>query len=252
MKRGDYMKIIKRNAAKCNKCGDIIESTHRHDFKWCSCRTVAVDGGLEYIKRCFKSEGDYTDLSETIYDDIKKIYCIQGLTSSGKTTITERVSKELNIPVLISHTTRPIREGIEENGKTYHFVDNDFFNENEFLEQRHYNTEYGVWKYGLHISELQNKPYSLFIVDRQGYEELQDKLGEDKLVSIFIEVSEEELKRRNKLRGDCPKEFSRRLKSDIEEFKGHISDYIVYNNNLEDAVKKVKEIIIDEMSELEI
>lgn len=246
------MKIIKRNAAKCNKCGDIIESTHRHDFKWCSCRTVAVDGGLEYIKRCFKSEGDYTDLSETIYDDIKKIYCIQGLTSSGKTTITERVSKELNIPVLISHTTRPIREGIEENGKTYHFVDNDFFNENEFLEQRHYNTEYGVWKYGLHISELQNKPYSLFIVDRQGYEELQDKLGEDKLVSIFIEVSEEELKRRNKLRGDCPKEFSRRLKSDIEEFKGHISDYIVYNDNLEDTVKKVKEIIIDEMSELEI
>lgn len=241
------MKIIKRNAAKCNKCGDIIESTHRHDFKWCSCRTVAVDGGLEYIKRCFKSEGDYTDLSETIYDDIKKIYCIQGLTSSGKTTITERVSKELNIPVLISHTTRPIREGIEENGKTYHFVDNDFFNENEFLEQRHYNTEYGVWKYGLHISELENKPYSLFIVDRQGYEELQDKLGEDKLVSIFIEVSEEELKRRNKLRGDCPKEFSRRLKSDIEEFKGHISDYIVYNNNLEDAVKKVKEIIINEM-----
>ena len=246
------MKIIKRNAAKCNKCGDIIESTHRHDFKWCSCRTVAVDGGLEYIKRCFKSEGDYTDLSETIYDDIKKIYCIQGLTSSGKTTITERVSKELNIPVLISHTTRPMREGIEENGKTYHFVDNNFFNENEFLEQRLYHTEYGVWKYGLHISELQNKPYSLFIVDRQGYEELQDKLGEDKLVSIFIEVSEEELKRRNKLRGDCPKEFSRRLKSDIEEFKGHISDYIVYNNNLEDAVKKVKEIIIDEMSELEI
>ncbi len=246
------MKIIKRNAAKCNKCGDIIESTHRHDFKWCSCRTVAVDGGLEYIKRCFKSEGDYTDLSETIYDDIKKIYCIQGLTSSGKTTITERVSKELNIPVLISHTTRPIREGIEENGKTYHFVDNNFFNENEFLEQRHYNTEYGVWKYGLHISELQNKPYSLFIVDRQGYEELQDKLGEDKLVSIFIEVSEEELKRRNKLRGDCPKEFSRRLKSDIEEFKGHISDYIVYNDNLEDTVKKVKEIIIGEMSELEI
>lgn len=241
------MKIIKRNAAKCNKCGDIIESTHRHDFKWCSCRTVAVDGGLEYIKRCFKSEGDYTDLSETIYDDIKKIYCIQGLTSSGKTTITERVSKELNIPVLISHTTRPIREGIEENGKTYHFVDNNFFNENEFLEQRLYHTEYGVWKYGLHISELQNKPYSLFIVDRQGYEELQDKLGEDKLVSIFIEVSEEELKRRNKLRGDCPKEFSRRLKSDIEEFKGYISDYIVYNDNLEDAVKKVKEIIIDEM-----
>ena len=246
------MKIIKRNAIKCNKCGDIIESTHRHDLKWCSCKTVAVDGGLEYIKRCSKSEGDYIELSETIYDDIKHIYCIQGFTSSGKDSITNRVSKELNIPILISHTTRPIRDGIEENGKTYHFVDDKFFNENEFLEQRHYNTEYGVWKYGLHISELENKPYSLFIVDRQGYEELQSQLGEDKLISIFIEVPEEELKRRNKLRGDCSKEFSRRLKSDIEEFKGHISDYIVYNDNLEDAIKKVKEIIIDEMSEMEI
>ena len=187
------------------------------------------------------------------YDEIYKDFVDEViLVDDNSQDNTKLVSKELNIPILVSHTTRPIREGIEENGKTYHFVDNDFFNENEFLEQRHYNTEYGVWKYGLHISELENKPYSLFIVDRQGYKELQNKLGEDKLVSIFIEVSEEELKRRNKLRGDCPKEFSRRLKSDIEEFKGYISDYIVYNDNLEDAVKKVKEIIIDEMSELEI
>ena len=131
------MKIIKRNAVKCNKCGDIIESTHRHDLKWCSCKTVAVDGGLEYIKRCSKSEGDYIELSETIYDDIKHIYCIQGFTSSGKDSITNRVSKELNIPILVSHTTRPPREG-EENGKTYHFVDDKFFDENEFLEQKEY------------------------------------------------------------------------------------------------------------------
>lgn len=182
---------------------------------------------------------------------LKKIFAIQGFTSSGKDTIAKRISKELNIPILVSHTTRPPRNG-EINGVSYHFVNDNFFNENEFLEERLYNTEYGVWKYGLHQSELEDKPYSLFIVDRQGYEKLQEKLGEDKLISIFIEVSEEELKRRNKLRGDCPKEFSRRLKSDIEEFRGHISDYIVCNDNLENAVKKVKEIIIDEMSELEI
>ena len=245
------MKIIKRNAAKCNKCGDIIESTHRHDFKWCSCRTVAVDGGLEYIKRCFKSEGDYTDLSETIYDDIKKIFAIQGFTSVGKDSIANRVSKELNIPILVSHTTRPPRDG-EINGVSYHFVDDKFFNENEFLEQRHYNTEYGVWKYGLHISELENKPYSLFIVDRQGYEELQNQLGEDKLVSIFIEVSEEELRERNELRGDCKKEFERRLEDDKKRFDGYLSDYVVYNNDLENAIEKAKFIIIDEMSEMEI
>ena len=56
---------IKRNAIKCNHCGDVIESTHTHDFKWCSCETVAVDGGKSYCKRCFKNHpDDFEDLSE--------------------------------------------------------------------------------------------------------------------------------------------------------------------------------------------
>lgn len=58
------MKILIRNAIKCNSCGDEIESTHRHDFKWCSCKSCAVDGGLAYQKRCAKSEDSYTDISE--------------------------------------------------------------------------------------------------------------------------------------------------------------------------------------------
>lgn len=43
-----------RNRIKCAKCGDIIESLHRHDFKWCSCRSVAVDGGQDYQRVCFE------------------------------------------------------------------------------------------------------------------------------------------------------------------------------------------------------
>ena len=57
-------KLIK-NAIKCNNCGDIIESKYTHDFKFCSCRTVSVDGGLSYAKRSFKNSPlDFTDLSE--------------------------------------------------------------------------------------------------------------------------------------------------------------------------------------------
>ena len=56
---------IKRNAIKCNHCGDVIESTHRHDFKSCSCGTVSVDGGKDYFRRCFKnSPEDFEDLAE--------------------------------------------------------------------------------------------------------------------------------------------------------------------------------------------
>ncbi len=39
------------NRIKCKKCGDIIESKHRHDFKWCKCNSIAVDGGKDYLKR---------------------------------------------------------------------------------------------------------------------------------------------------------------------------------------------------------
>lgn len=59
------MRKIKRNVIKCNHCGDVIESTHVHDFKFCSCGTVAVDGGKQYCKRCFKtSPDDFEDLTE--------------------------------------------------------------------------------------------------------------------------------------------------------------------------------------------
>lgn len=44
------MKIV-RNAAKCLKCNDEIESMHVHDFKYCKCGTIFVDGGKDYIRR---------------------------------------------------------------------------------------------------------------------------------------------------------------------------------------------------------
>lgn len=54
---------IKSNKIQCLKCGDIIESTHVHDFKWCSCERVAVDGGKEYLRRA-GNPNDYVELSE--------------------------------------------------------------------------------------------------------------------------------------------------------------------------------------------
>lgn len=58
---------ILRNAAKCLSCGDEIESVHRHDFKFCSCRKIAVDGGKSYIRRV--GDGPMEDLSEFDYEE---------------------------------------------------------------------------------------------------------------------------------------------------------------------------------------
>jgi len=48
---------------KCTKCNDVIESKNRHDFVWCSCKSVAVDGGTAYLRR-LGNPGDFIDLSE--------------------------------------------------------------------------------------------------------------------------------------------------------------------------------------------
>ena len=59
------MKRIIRNAIRCNHCGDVIESTYRHNYVECSCGTVAVDGGTDYLRRSFRhTKDDYTELSE--------------------------------------------------------------------------------------------------------------------------------------------------------------------------------------------
>lgn len=53
------------NKIKCNKCGQIIESTYTHDFVMCNCGCSAVDGGKSYLKRNFTPEYGYTEMCET-------------------------------------------------------------------------------------------------------------------------------------------------------------------------------------------
>jgi len=54
---------IKSNKILCLKCNDLIESKHRHDFKYCSCENIFVDGGKDYLRRG-GTLTDYNDLSE--------------------------------------------------------------------------------------------------------------------------------------------------------------------------------------------
>lgn len=42
--------MIIRNAVKCNKCQEVIQSTHVHDYVECMCQETMVDGGNEYFR----------------------------------------------------------------------------------------------------------------------------------------------------------------------------------------------------------
>ena len=63
---------IVKNAIRCNFCGEIIESKYRHDYRECTCGRVAVDGGKDYLRRCFTEITDFTDMSTVVEVDENK------------------------------------------------------------------------------------------------------------------------------------------------------------------------------------
>ena len=82
------MKKIIRNAIQCKLCGEVIESTDRHNYVECKCGACAVDGGHDYLRRSFKGQDCYIDLSvtEEIDDIADKLIeeNIKAITGLGK------------------------------------------------------------------------------------------------------------------------------------------------------------------------
>lgn len=56
--------VVISNKAQCKLCNDVIESTSGHDFKYCSCGEIFVDGGKSYLRRGAKNFYNFIDLSE--------------------------------------------------------------------------------------------------------------------------------------------------------------------------------------------
>lgn len=59
--------MILSNQVRCLKCGDTPFSAHRHDYRPCSCGAIAVDGGMEYLRRVGALDA-YEDMSIELPD----------------------------------------------------------------------------------------------------------------------------------------------------------------------------------------
>ena len=88
-------------------------------------------------------------------------------------------------------------------------------------------------------------------IDVNGTQNLMEMLGNDtKIITIFLRVPKEELKRRLESRIDqpSPQEVMLRLnRFDYEESKISLYDYVLKNNDLEKTVQIIKTIIENEM-----
>ena len=63
--------FLNKTGIKCKKCNDEIYSYHRHDFKWCKCGEVAVDGGDDYLKVC-GDPGNFEYVEKEVEDKVAK------------------------------------------------------------------------------------------------------------------------------------------------------------------------------------
>lgn len=176
---------------------------------------------------------------------------ISGPSGAGKGTLCKALlekNKDLNISV--SMTTRPPRQG-EVDGVNYYFVDKatflDMVDKDGFLEYaRVFDNYYGTPQKYVEGMLSSGKDVILEI-DIQGALKVKEKFGEG--IFIFIlPPSMEELKNRIKKRGSETEEsLIKRFKTAYKEIN-YVSkyNYVVVNDEVDKAVKKLESIIIAE------
>ena len=180
---------------------------------------------------------------------------LSGVAGAGKDTIKKELIKRMEkVESLPSFTSRPMREG-DIAGQTYHFVSREEFEEmirnEEFYEYDiHHNQYYGTSRKLLN-EKIKSGKVIVKDIDVNGTEHLKELLGQDtRIVTVFLRVEKEELRKRLEERIDqpSPQEIMLRLnRFDYEESKIGLYDYVLKNDDLEKTVQIIQTIIYNEL-----
>ncbi len=168
----------------------------------------------------------------------------------GKTTLLRMLREEFaRLRFSVSCTTRAPRSG-EEHGRDYYFI-----SEQEFISRREAG-EFAEWAevhgklYGTPLSwvreELKAGNDLLFDIDVQGAAQLKAHLGKEAAFVFIVPPGLKELEQRLRDRGtDDEATITRRLNNAAREIaEAPWFDYIVENQNLDEAYKTLKAIYL--------
>lgn len=106
---------IIKNQIKCNLCDDIIESVHTHDFKWCKCGSIFVDGGKSYLRRGGKELDCFEDLSIVDYRLFKKGDIVLCWGEDKGIVIESQIDKNSNIRIKLDNGNDIDIDSVDEN-----------------------------------------------------------------------------------------------------------------------------------------
>ena len=176
------------------------------------------------------------------------VIVISAPSGSGKTTICRMLAKRVeNMELSISYTTRPRKQG-EVNGTDYYFIESEKFdnmvNSREFLEFASvYGQRYGTSREAVRSIVSRGKD-AVLEIDVQGGKKVKKELPEAILVAVFP-PDRRSLENRLIGRGrDSIDEVRARLQAADDEARELLSyDYLVVNDDLEEAVSRVEWIV---------
>ena len=180
---------------------------------------------------------------------------LSGVSGAGKDTIKKELIKRMeNVESLPSYTDRAMRPG-DVPGVVYNFVSTEEFErmikDNELYEYNVYHEHYYGTSRKLMNEKIASGKIIVKDIDVNGTEKLIDILRQDtKVVTIFLKVPKEVLRKRLENRIDRPseKDITGRLnRLEYEESKIGIYDYVIKNNDLEKTVNIIMQIINSEL-----
>jgi guanylate kinase len=179
------------------------------------------------------------------------LFVLSGPSGAGKSALIERLlANDPGIRFSVSCTTRAPRPG-ETDGVDYRFINRDRF-EGDIRAGRFFEyAEFSGNLYGTHFSELEEAALQrrdlLLDIEVQGARQLQEK-GIDAVYIFVVPPSFTGLERRLRNRNtDTEAAIERRLKQavlDMSEIGRY--QYIIINDELEEASKQLQSIVIAE------
>lgn len=182
---------------------------------------------------------------------------VSGPSGTGKGTICKRVINEMNdIKLSISMTSREPRR-TEVNGVEYYFVSKEEFENriknNEFLEYAivHNNQYYGTPKSKID-DDLNNGTSVILEIDIQGALKVKDIIKDAIFIFIMppsMKILKQRLIDRNTESIEKVMERFKTAYKELNEYKKY--NYVVVNDDLDEAVEKVKAIILAESSRVD-
>ena len=178
-----------------------------------------------------------------------KLIIFAAPSGAGKSSLIKKIIEisEEKLELSVSATTRLPRKG-EIHGKDYFFISDNEFNElkdkDAFIECANvHGNQYGTLKSFVH-EKLEEGISVILDIDVQGFAQIRETTEE--MISIFIiPPSLDELENRLTSRGlDTNDVIEKRLHNAVEELKHAESfDYIVLNDNFDNAIDQLSSII---------